>query len=105
MSRSSSLVKRLSTGEKVYKNLSSGIFSIYKPPDMDLIEISKKIKYKLVNGINELPCRPIEKIVKLDKMNNEPYIGINLADSVEGFFHKFLMFKVNANQNLKNKNV
>lgn len=90
MSPGSSLVKRLSTGEKVYKSLSSGIFSIYKPPDMDLLEISKKIKYKLVNGINELPCRPIEKIVKFDKINNEPYIGINLSDSVEGLFKRFL---------------
>ena len=80
----SSLVKKLSTGERIYKSLSKSVFSIYKPPDMDLLEIHKKLKFKLVNGINELPCRPIKKIVKFDEITNEPYVEKDYADSVEG---------------------
>jgi len=79
----SSLVKKLSTGEQIYKSL-NGLFCIYKPPDMDLLEIHKKLKFKLVNGINELPCRPIKKIVKFDEITNEPYVERDYADSVEG---------------------
>ena len=79
----SSLIKKLSPGEKVYKNL-NGIFSLYKQPDMDLVDLYDKIKYKLVKGVNELPCRPIQNIVKIDQKTNEPYVGINFADSVEG---------------------
>jgi hypothetical protein len=79
----SSLVKKLSTGERIFKSL-NGVFCIYKPPDMDLLEIHKKIKFKLVNGINELPCRPIKKIVKFDEITSEPYVENDYADSVEG---------------------
>ena len=88
MSPGSTLMKRLSVGEQVYKSLSNGIFSIYKPPDLDLLEISKKIKFNLMKGINELPCRPIQKIVKFDNITNEPFIGRNYADGVEGISRK-----------------
>ncbi len=71
-------------GERVYNKL-NGLFSIYKPPDMDLAtEGLRLLKHKLVYGINLLPCRPIEQMVKIDDESNEPRIEPNMADAVEG---------------------
>ena len=80
-----SLIKKLSTAETAYKNL-NGIFCIYKPPDMDLYEIIDKLKTTLSEGINTLPCRPVEKIVKIDECNDKPMLAINYADTVQGIF-------------------
>ena len=76
--------RSLTEGEQLYNRL-SGLFCIYKPPDMDLAdEATPLIKHALVNGINLLPCRPVEHIVKIDEERNEPRVEPNLADAVEG---------------------
>ncbi len=84
--------KKLTPGESVYKKL-NGLICIYKPPDYDLVEIVNKLKYACVHGINLLPCRPIEKIVKIDESSenkNEPIIVDNLADSVEAIGPRYI---------------
>ena len=83
-----SVIKRVSVGEQIFRNL-NGVFCVYKPPDMDLIEVLRKVKTTLLKGINDLPCRPIEKIVKIDEQTNKLYIGRNMSDSVEGDSRKF----------------
>jgi hypothetical protein len=72
-----------SIGEVTYSNL-KGLFCIYKPPDMDLLEVQRKLKYMLVKGMNQLPCRPVESIVKIDENTKEAYLEKNLADTVQG---------------------
>lgn len=82
-----SLIKKLSTAELAYKNL-NGIFCIYKPPDMDLYDIIDQLKTNLTDGINKLPSRPVEKIVKIDEFNDKPTLAFNYADTVQGKFNK-----------------
>lgn len=89
---------KLTPGEAVYKKL-NGLICIYKPPDYDLEEIVNKLKYTFVHGINQLPCRPVEKIVKIndDSPQHEPMIVNNLADSVEAVGPRYIRrdFKIN----------
>lgn len=77
-------VKR-SPSEYKYSKL-KGLFCIYKPPDMDLLDVYKKLKFHLVDGLNNEPCRPVEDIVKIDDETNQIFVAKNPADSVEGFY-------------------
>jgi hypothetical protein len=85
-------LKKLTPGESVFKNL-KGLICLYKPPDYDVIEIINKLKYSFVHGINLLPCRPVEKMVKIDETSGkmlEPVIADNLADSVEAVGPRYI---------------
>jgi hypothetical protein len=75
--------KILTPGEFSYKKL-NGLFCLYKPPDMNLEEITKKLKHYLVHGINKIPCRPVDKIVKIDEKNDDSIVDIDYSDRVEG---------------------
>ena len=70
-------------GELTFRRL-NGLFCFYKPPDMDLYDVFGRLRQYLVSGINELPCRPIENIVKVDDESDQICIRKNFADSVEG---------------------
>lgn len=87
MSKSFLPVLRLakeSPGELAFRRL-NGLFCIYKPPDLDLMNVFDKLRQQLVSGINQLPCRPIENIVGVNDESDEICIRKNLADSVEGW--------------------
>ncbi len=94
--KSYSLIKTLkkeSPGEYVFKRL-TGLLCLYKPPDMDLAEIENKLKYVFNRGINEMPCRPAEKIVKIDGSTSDArksaLIVDNLADTVEAIGPRYV---------------
>jgi len=86
--------KVLTPGELSYKKL-NGIFCLYKPPDMDLEEIRKKLKYYLVHGINKMPCRPVDKMVKIDEKNENAIVDVDFSDRIEGNMKELL---INKNQ-------
>ena len=77
--------KALSPAEIAFNRL-NGMFSIYKPPDMDLLQIYNKLKKIFYKGINELPNREVEDIIKIDEKKNLVYLDKNLADTVQGKF-------------------
>ena len=83
MSKSLTTLKTLSSAESVF-NRFKGIFAIYKPPDYDLYDVYKQLKYTLLNGINQLQNKPVEDIVKIDEEKNLIYLDKNLADTFEG---------------------
>lgn len=74
------LVTSKSLGERLFKNL-RGYFCIYKPPDRELKKIDELLKMFLVAGINNKPCRPVEKMVQINENDNSVNIMKNLADS------------------------
>ncbi len=84
--------KILTPGEFSFKNL-NGLFCLYKPPDMNLEEITKKLKHYLVHGINKIPCRPVDKIVKIDEKNDDLVVDIDYSDRVEGKMKNILFRK------------
>lgn len=63
----------------------SGLLCLYKPPDVDLIEIMRKLKYSFVKGINDLASRPTQQIVKFNDSTNSVYLETNSADTIQGF--------------------
>ena len=79
----SALIVKQRPSDRLFKKI-NGLISIYKPPSMELGEIVDKLKYTFVSKINEMPCRPIEKIVKIDEETDQVYIAPNLADSPLG---------------------
>lgn len=83
MSKAITVLKQLSTAESTF-NKFKGLFAIYKPPDIDLLEIYHRLKYVMYQGINQLPNRQVEDIVKIDQDNNLIYLDKNLADTVQG---------------------
>ena len=72
-----------SQAERAYEKL-SGLFCVYKPPDMDLLELMRKIRFVCLKGLNELPCRPVEQLVKFDDSNNRVYLEASKSDTIEG---------------------
>jgi hypothetical protein len=74
------LVTSKSLGERFFKSL-RGYFCIYKPPDRELKKIDELLKMILVAGINDKPCRPVEKMVQIHEQDNSVRIIENLADS------------------------
>ena len=74
--------------ERIFHKI-NGLICIYKPPSMKLNEVSQKLKYMFVKTLNDLPCRSIKKMVKIDDENNKIYITKNLADSPLGSFLSF----------------
>jgi hypothetical protein len=72
----------LSKAELAYKCL-RGVFCIYKPPELDLTSLVQTLKKTIVGGINKLPGKPVESVVKIDDTNNI-YLDKNLADTKEG---------------------
>jgi hypothetical protein len=83
------LVVKRSVSERLFKNV-HGLVSVYKPPSMTLADIVKKLKYTLVATFNDKPCRPMEKIVKVDDETDSIYITKNLADSPLGIYETIL---------------
>jgi len=77
------LAKVRSPAELAFQNL-SGLFCVYKPPDVDLIEVMRKVKYGFVRGINALDTRPVQEIVKFDEANHSVYLQKNAADTIQG---------------------
>ena len=73
----------------MFKKL-GGLICVYKPPDTDISEILGNLKYAIVKGINELPCRAVGKMVKINEENNQPSIVNNLADSVEALGPRYI---------------
>lgn len=69
--------------DEIFRKL-NGLFCLYKPPDASLLDILRKLKYSLVKGLNELPKRPTEQIVKVNEQKNILTLRKNLADTVEG---------------------
>lgn len=84
-------LKELSQAEMVYRQL-NGLICIYKPPDMNMISVYQKLKHALVNGLNELPCRPVENRLKIDEEKNIAYVDKDLADTVEGFYIRTFIY-------------
>ncbi len=80
-------LKTLSAAELAYQNF-KGVFSIYKPPEVDLKGVYNKLKRALYQGINELPNRSVESIVKIDDEKDLVYIDTNLSDTVLGNLSK-----------------
>ena len=72
-----------SPAEVAFQKL-NGLLCIYKPPNTNLIEIIRKIKLGFVKGLNEIPTRPVQDIVKFDDSNNSVYLESNRADTVQG---------------------
>lgn len=86
MSKSSYLKafsKTHSPAEVAFQKL-NGLLCVYKPPDVNLLEIIRKIKLGFVKGLNEAPARPVQEIVKFDDINRSVYLETNRADTVEG---------------------
>jgi hypothetical protein len=83
-------LKTLSAAESAYQNL-KGVFSIYKPPDLDIQGVYSKLKRALYQGINELPNRSVESIVKIDDNKDLVYVDTNLADTELGY-NPFIFF-------------
>lgn len=77
------LVVKRSLGENIFNRL-NGLIAVYKPADMNIEEIKSKLKYLFAQSLNDMPCRPIEKMVKIDEDNNSIYITENMADSPLG---------------------
>jgi hypothetical protein len=75
----------LHKSEKIFNKI-NGLICIYKPPGMKLADITQKLKHMFVKSLNEMPCRPMEKMVKVDDENEKIYITRNLADSPLGFY-------------------
>ena len=73
----------LSKAELAYKCL-RGVFCIYKPPELDLTSLVQTLKKTIVGGINKLPGKPVESVVKIDDDTNNIYLDKNLADTKEG---------------------
>ncbi len=93
MSKSSYLknfTKVRSPAELAFQNL-SGLFCIYKPADVDLIEVMRKVKYGLVRGINALDTRPVQEIVQFDEANHSVYLQKNAADTIQGSIMYFIV--------------
>jgi hypothetical protein len=80
MSKSLVSLKKLSTAESIFQNF-KGLFCIYKPPDIDLIHVYNQLKTTLIKGINDLPNRDVESIVKIDDEKNLVFVDKNLADT------------------------
>ena len=96
MSKSSYLkhfIENKSLAELAFQKI-NGLLCLYKPPDIDLIEIMRKIKLGFVKGINEIPSRPVQEIVKFDDINNTVYLQHNQADTVEGVFSNYIKILV-----------
>lgn len=72
-----------SPAEQAFQKL-NGLFCIYKPPEMDLVEVMRKAKLAIVQGINAVPSRPVQQIVRFDDPNNSVYLEANKADTVAG---------------------
>ena len=79
-----------SSAELIYSKL-HGLISIYKPPDIHILEIMQKLKQSFVRGINSLPCRPVEQIVKVDDQSGLVYIDENKADTIQGSFSSIIL--------------
>ena len=60
---------------------------------MNLEEMTKKLKYYLVHGINKMPCRPVDKIVKIDETNEDSIVDVDYSDRVEGKKNRLVIRK------------
>ena len=92
MSKSSYLKhfnKVRSPAELAFQKL-SGLLCLYKPPDVDLIEVMRKLKHGFVKGINELPSRPVQEIVKFNERTNSAYLELNTADTIQALGHRYI---------------
>lgn len=93
MSKSSYLKafsKTHSPAEVAFQKL-NGLLSVYKPPNVNLLEIIRKIKLGFVKGLNEVPARPVQEIVKFDDINRSVYLESNRADTVEGLLEFYIL--------------
>lgn len=77
------LVVKRSKGERIFGKI-NGLICVYKPSTMELTDIAQKLKLMFLQTFNKMPCRPIEKMVKVDDQNEKISITQNLADSPLG---------------------
>ncbi len=87
MLKSFKTLKKMSPAEIAYEKL-NGILCVYKPPELDSLEMIRKLKFAFLKGFNELPSRPVEHVVEFNKNLNSVDLVPNKADTIQGYQKK-----------------